>query len=407
MELHQFFLFLAIILISARLLSETVARFGIPSVIGELLAGLLIGPSLLGWVSPDTTMKLLAEIGIILLLFEVGMDTDLSRLARSGSKPIVVAVLGFTLPFALGYSVSAWVFGLSEFTALFIGGTLTATSIGITVRVLDDLGKRQSDEAQIVIGAAVLDDILGVLVLAFLYQFAVEQQVSFHALGEVGLYILLFMLLGPLVAKLASAVIDHFDQRAATPGLLLTMALSLILLFSWLAHAVGAPEIMGGFAAGLAFSQHFGFRLWMGKRQAIEFKPSPKLAHRLEEQVRPLIRTFSPMFFVMVGVSLNLKAVNWSSAFIWELAASLLLVAFFGKFAAGFFIREPRRNQIAIGLSMVPRGEVGLIFAQLGFSQGILNGELYAALLIVIALTTMAPPFMLKWFYGRDGGAKN
>lgn len=407
MELHQFFLFLAIILISARLLSETVARFGIPSVIGELLAGLLIGPSLLGWVSPDTTMKLLAEIGIILLLFEVGMDTDLSRLARSGSKPIVVAVLGFTLPFALGYSVSAWVFGLSEFTALFIGGTLTATSIGITVRVLDDLGKRQSDEAQIVIGAAVLDDILGVLVLAFLYQFAVEQQVSFHALGEVGLYILLFMLLGPLVAKLASAVIDHFDQRAATPGLLLTMALSLILLFSWLAHAVGAPEIMGGFAAGLAFSQHFGFRLWMGKRQAIEFKPSPKLAHRLEEQVRPLIRTFSPMFFVMVGVSLNLKAVDWNSAFIWELAASLLLVAFFGKFAAGFFIREPRRNQIAIGLSMVPRGEVGLIFAQLGFSQGILNGELYAALLIVIALTTMAPPFMLKWFYGRDGGAKN
>lgn len=403
MELHQFFLFLAIILISARLLSETVARFGIPSVIGELLAGLLIGPSLLGWVSPDTTMKLLAEIGIILLLFEVGMDTDLSRLARSGSKPIVVAVLGFTLPFALGYSVSAWVFGLSEFTALFIGGTLTATSIGITVRVLDDLGKRQSDEAQIVIGAAVLDDILGVLVLAFLYQFAVEQQVSFHALGEVGLYILLFMLLGPLVAKLASVAIDHFDQRAATPGLLLTMALSLILLFSWLAHAVGAPEIMGGFAAGLAFSQHFGFRLWMGKRQAIEFKPSPKLAHRLEEQVRPLIRTFSPMFFVMVGVSLNLKAVNWSSAFIWELAASLLLVAFFGKFAAGFFIREPRRNQIAIGLSMVPRGEVGLIFAQLGFSQGILNGELYAALLIVIALTTMAPPFMLKWFYGRDG----
>src|SRR3989338_5089686 len=223
MELHQFFLLLAIVLITARLLSETAARFGIPSVIGELLAGLLIGPSLLGWVSPDTTMKLLAEIGIILLLFEVGMDTDLSRLARSGSKPVVVAALGFTLPFALGYGISVWIFCLPEFTALFIGGTLTATSIGITVRVLDDLGKRHSDEAQIVIGAAVLDDILGVLVLAFLYQFAVEQQVSIQALGEVGLYILMFMLLGPLVAKLASAVIEHFDQRAATPGLLLTM----------------------------------------------------------------------------------------------------------------------------------------------------------------------------------------
>jgi len=400
MELHHFFLFLAIILIAARLLSETVARFGIPAVIGELLAGLLIGPSLLGWVSPDTTMKLLAEIGIILLLFEVGMDTDLTRLARSGSKPVIVALLGFILPFGLGYGASAWIFGLSGLTSMFIGGTLTATSIGITVRVLDDLGKRQTDEAQIVIGAAVLDDILGVIALAFLYQFAVEHQVSFHALGEVGLYILLFMLITPLVAKLASVLIDRLDQNAATPGLLLTMALSLILLFSWLAHAVGAPEIMGGFAAGLAFSQHFGFRLWMGKSAAIEFKPSPKLAHRLEEQVRPLIHTFTPMFFVMVGVSLNLKDINWGSAFIWGLAGTLLVVAFVSKFASGFLIREPRRNKVAIGLSMVPRGEVGLIFAQLGFSQNILNSELYAALLIVIALTTVSPPFLLKWFYG-------
>lgn len=401
MELHQLFLFLAIILISARVLSETVARFGIPSVIGELLAGLLIGPSLLGWVSPDTTMKLLAEIGIILLLFEVGMDTNLSRLVRSGSKPYIVALIGFLLPFALGYGVSAWLFGLPEFTALFIGGTLTATSIGITVRVLDDLGKRQSDEAQIVIGAAVLDDILGVLALAFLYQFAVEHEVSIKALGKVSLYIVVFMVLTPIVAKLAAVVIDRLDQRAASPGLLLTMALSLILLFSWLAHAVGAPEIMGGFAAGLAFGQYFGFKLSLGKYM-LNFEPSPKLAHRLEEQMRPLIHTFSPLFFVMVGVSLNLSEINWGSAFICGLAGLLLLVAFFGKLAAGFFIREPRRNQMAIGLSMIPRGEVGLIFAQLGFSQGILNGELYAALLIVIALTTMTPPFLLKWFYGRS-----
>jgi len=402
MELHQFFLYLAIILIAARLFSETVARFGVPSVIGELLAGLLVGPSLLGWVSPGTTMKLLAEIGIILLLFEVGMDTNLSRLARSGSKPVVVALLGFILPFALGYGVSAWMFGLPELTALFIGGTLTATSIGITVRVLDDLGKRQSDEAQIVIGAAVLDDIFGVLALAFMYQSAIEKQVSFHALGEVGLYILLFMVLAPLVAKLASAMIDRLDQHAATPGLLLTMVLSLIMLFSWLAHALGAPEIMGGFAAGLAFSQHFGFRLWMGRSPALEFKPSPKLAHRLEEQMRPLIHTFTPLFFVMVGVSLNLNSVNWNSAFIWSLAGMLLLVSFVGKVAAGFFIREPRHNQMAIGLAMVPRGEVGLIFAQLGFSQHLLNGELYAALLIVIALTTISPPFLLKWFYSKE-----
>lgn len=404
MELHQFFLFFAIILISARALSETVARFGIPGVIGELLAGLMVGPSLLGWVAPDTTMKLLAEIGIILLLFEVGMDTDLNRLARSGAKPIIVAMVGFVLPFLLGYGVSAWVFDLPELTALFIGGTLTATSIGITVRVLDDLGQRHSDEAQIVIGAAVLDDILGVLTLAFLYQFAVEKQVSVQALGEVSLYIVLFMLLAPLAAKLAAGIIDHLDRRAAAPGLLLTMALSLILLFSWLAHVVGAPVIMGGFAAGLAFGQHFGLnlkiRLPFGRE--FSFTPSPKLAHRLEEQMRPLIHTFAPLFFVMVGVSLNLNAVDWGSSFIWGLAGLLLVAAFIGKLAAGYSIRESHRAQAAIGLAMIPRGEVGLIFAQLGFTQNILNGELYAALLIVIALTTMAPPLLLKWFYGRQ-----
>ncbi len=401
MALHEFFLFFAIILISARVLSETVARFGVPGVIGELLAGLIVGPSLLGWVTPDATMSLLAEIGIILLLFEVGMDTDLGRLARSGSKPIVVALVGFILPFLLGYGVSTWVFGLAELTALFIGGTLTATSIGITVRVLDDLGKRQSDEAQIVIGAAVLDDILGVLALAFLYQFAVEKQVSVKALGEVSLYIVLFMLLAPIVAKIAAEIIDRLDAKAAAPGMLLTLALSLILLFSWMAHGVGAPVIMGGFAAGLAFGQHFGIarsvRLPLLGR--LSFTPSPKLTHRLEEQMRPLIHTFSPLFFVMVGVSLNLNTVDWGSSFVWALAGTLLLAAFVGKLVSGFCIRESRTTQAAIGLAMIPRGEVGLIFAQLGLSQEILTGELYAAMLIVIALTTMVPPFLLKWFY--------
>jgi Kef-type K+ transport system membrane component KefB len=405
MELHQFFLYLAIILIAARLFSEIAGRYGIPSVIGELLAGLLLGPSLLGWVSPDATMKLLAEIGIILLLFEVGMDTDLFRLAKSGIKPIVVAVVGFVLPFVLGYSVCRWGFGLDDLVSLFIGGTLTATSIGITVRVLDDLGQRQTDEAQIVIGAAVLDDILGVLALAFLYQFAEQNKVSLAATGTVALFIVLFMLLSPFVAKLVGGIIDHYDQRAATPGLLITMALALILLFSWLAHVVGAPLIMGGFAAGIALSQHFRFqmRLRLGLLSLNRwFAPSPHLAHRLEEQMRPLIHTFAPLFFVMVGVSLDLNTVDWGSPRVWQLGGALIVVAFVGKIAAGYFIRETRFRQMAIGLSMIPRGEVGLIFAQLGLDQGILDVETYAALLIVIALTTIAPPFLLKAYYGRQ-----
>jgi len=356
-------------------------------------------------VSPDATMALLAEIGIILLLFEVGMDTDLFRLAKSGIKPIVVAFVGFTLPFVLGYAVCRWGFGLNNLISLFIGGTLTATSIGITVRVLDDLGKRHADEAQIVIGAAVLDDILGVLALAFLYQFAVQQEVSLAATGQVGLFIVLFMLLSPFAAKLVGGIIDHYDQRAATPGLLITMALALILLFSWMAHLVGAPLIMGGFAAGIALSQHFRFNLMhrLGLPALDRWlAPSPKLAHRLEDQMRPLIHTFAPMFFVMVGVSLNLNTVDWSSPRVWQLGGALIAVAFIGKIAAGFFISETRFRQMAIGLSMVPRGEVGLIFAQLGLNQKILDAETYAALLIVIAITTVAPPFLLKGWYGRE-----
>jgi len=409
MELHQFFLTLAIILIAARLFSEIAGRHGIPSVIGELLAGLLVGPSLLGWISPDATMKLLAEIGIILLLFEVGMDTDLFRLAKSGIKPIVVAVVGFTLPFVLGYTVCRWGFGLDNLVSLFIGGTLTATSIGITVRVLGDIGRRNTDEAQIVIGAAVLDDILGVLALAFLYQFAVLGEVTLASIGEVALYILLFMLAAPIAAKLIAWAIDRFDRNAASPGLLLTMAVSLIMLFSYLAHVVGAPVIMGGFAAGIAMGQQF--RVSIAQRLHLPYTPllnrmlaaSPELTERLEHQMRPLIHLFTPIFFVMVGVSLNLKAVNWSSPFVWQLAGLLLVAALAGKWLSGFFIRESRLRQHAIGLCMIPRGEVGLIFAQLGLTNGILGAELYAALLIVIALTTLLPPFALKWFYGKWG----
>ncbi|MGB2832704.1 MAG: cation:proton antiporter [Methylotenera sp.] len=410
MTIDQFFLFLAIILIAARIFSEVAARYGIPPVIGELVAGLMVGPSLLGWVTPDETMKLLAEIGIILLLFEVGMDTDLYRLARSGVKPIIVATVGFVAPFVLGYAVCFYGFDLSNITSLFIGGTLTATSIGITVRVLDGLKRRQSDEAQIVIGAAVIDDILGVLTLAFLYQFAVQKEVSLAATGEVALYIVMFMVLSPFAAKLVGRVIERFNRTAATPGLLLTMALSLILLFSWLAHAVGAPVIMGGFAAGVALSQHFHITFKASKsvftsriqgRLSQWFAPSATLHHELETQMRPLIHTFAPLFFVMVGVSLNLNTVDWSSGFVWQLGGLLLLVGFVGKLAAGFFIKEPRTTQIAIGLAMIPRGEVGLIFAQLGLAQGILDGSLYAALLLVIALTTLAPPFLMKAFYAR------
>jgi Kef-type K+ transport system membrane component KefB len=153
MELHGFFLMLAVLLLSARFLSELAARFGVPAVIGELTAGILLGPSLLGWVTPNDTLKILAEIGIVLLLFEVGMDTDVFRLAKAGAKPVIVALAGFILPFLLGFAASRYMFDLPQITSLFVGGTLTATSIGITVRVLTSSGvarmKRRSSSAQL------------------------------------------------------------------------------------------------------------------------------------------------------------------------------------------------------------------------------------------------------------------
>ena len=409
LPIHEMFFMFAALLAGAALFGAIAARMGIPSVIGELAAGIILGPSLLGWVEPIPTLKALAAIGIVLLLFEVGMDTDLRRMARAGSKPIVVASAGFLLPFALGYACAAWLFGLPTTTSLFIGGTLTATSIGITVRVLADLGRKDSPEAQIVIAAAVLDDLFGVIALAFLYQIAVTGNATASSLAGVGIYIILFMVLAPVAAKLIAWAIEALDRRSASPGLLLMLVVGLILAFSALAHAVGAPEIMGGFAAGLALGHAFRVRLPRRVPALLRLPlnralaENPELSRRVEKQMRPLIHLFAPVFFVLVGVTMDLRQIPWESTSMWALFGTLLAVAILGKWLAGFVVAEPRLRQHAIGISLIPRGEVGLIFAQLGASYGLLSGATYAALLLVIILTTFLPPFALKAFYTRWG----
>lgn len=393
MEPQDFLLQMLAILIAARIFAELASRIGSPSVIGELIAGVVLGPSLFGWIEPGEAIRLLAEVGVILLLFEVGLETNVRQLASSGLKSLVVAMIGFGLPFGLGYAVAHFGFGLSPLVSLFIGGTLTATSIGITVRVLADLGRQQSEEGRIVLGAAVVDDVLGVVLLAVLYEYTTGGGVSLFNTGKVLLLVAIFFVTAPIAAKLMSGVIRSVDGVTQIPGLIPTTVVALVLASAWVAHELGAPELLGGFAAGVALSRRFFLPFGAALSEDADF------AHRVEEQMKPIVHLFTPIFFVMVGLSLDLTRVDPGSAFIWTFSGALLAVAAVGKLAAGFFITGPLRMRYIIGLAMVPRGEVGLVFAQLGLMSGTFTDQVYAAIVLVIALTTLLPPFMLKAAY--------
>jgi Kef-type K+ transport system membrane component KefB len=405
MPIETLFMTLALVWLCAGLLGAVVARLGVPSVIGELAAGVILGPSLLGWVAPAPTLQALAEIGVVLLLFEVGMDTELTRLKRSGSQAVAVAMTGFFLPFSLGFVCAHWMFGLPLATSLFVGGTLTATSIGITVRVFKDLGRDTATEGQVVLGAAVLDDVLGVITLAVLSQFGSSGEVSAAAVGRIIFFVLAFVFLAPLAAKLATGVISALSRRHEAPALLLILVVSTVLAFSALAHALGAPVILGGFAAGLALGRGFhvhvpeGLRLPFGAALRRLLAADPAFTHQVETHTRPLVHLFAPLFFVLVGVSLNLRSVNWADPHVAALLASLVVVAIVGKWASGFVLKLPRLQQHAVGLAMIPRGEVGLIFIQLGVGQELLDPTVSAALLATVAITTFLPPFALQALY--------
>jgi Kef-type K+ transport system membrane component KefB len=396
MEVSAFFLSLMLILVVARLFGELSARLQVPPVMGEILAGIMLGPSILGWIEPNDIIKLLAEIGIILLLFEVGLETDFSRLAKAGGKAGVVALGGFIAPFLGGYATAYWLFGLSPLVALFIGGTLTATSIGVTVRVLRDLHRQTSHEAQIVLGAAVLDDILGVVLLALLFEFATGGGVQLINAGKIMIFIVVFLILAPIVAKFFAGVVRQLDKESQISGLIPTSIVSLVLFFAWLAHAIGAPELLGGFAAGLALSKRFFLPFGAPLTQT-----DGHFIQRIEGKMKPIIHVFTPIFFVMVGLSLNLHEIDWHSPLLWLMSVSFVLLAIITKFSGAFLIHEPWNRRIIIGTAMVPRAEVGLIFAEIGRTSAVFNDEIYAVMILTIAITTILPSFMLKSFYSR------
>lgn len=389
MEINAFLFELLLTLLGARLVGELAARAGVPAMIGEMLAGIVLGPSLLGWISADHMLHLMAEIGLILLLFEVGLDTNIASLMCQGKPSTIVAVTGFVAPLALGFALARWGFHQPLLESLFIGGALTATSIGVTMRVLRDMNLQYSRAACVVLGAAVLDDVFGVVLLALLFEFAGGGASLFNA-GRVLLFVVLFLLLAPLAASLMGGLIGRLREHASIPGLTPTSAIILVLFFAWLAHVLGAPALLGGFAAGLALSRHF----------RLPFLPhlmaESSFVEAVETETKPVIHLFTPIFFVMVGASLNLGAVDWSSPSVWWMASALLGLAVVTKMAGALFIRAERSERLMIGLAMIPRAEVGLIFTELGRSSGVFNDELYAVMILVIAGTTVLPPLMMK-----------
>lgn len=398
MEAGSVFLSLVLILLFARFFGEAAAWLKIPPVMGEMLAGIILGPSLLGWVEVNNVIQTLAEIGLILLLFEVGLDTDLSRLAERGLKASIVAIGGFAVPFLGGFALSYWYFDFSLLLSMFIGGTLTATSIGVTVRVLRDLGRHKSQEAQVVLGAAVLDDIFGVVLLALLYEFSISGGVSLTNASKVLIFIAIFMMLAPIVAKLMAETIGRYNEQSKIAGLIPTTIVTLVMFFAWLAHLVGAPALLGGFAAGLALSRRFFLPFGIALLQS-----DGKFVHSIGHSMQPIIQLFTPIFFVVVGLSLNLHEVDWASSSVMIMAMLFITLAMLSKLSGAFLIKESIHFRWAVGLAMIPRAEVGLIFAELGRVSGVFDHDIYAVMIITIAATTILPPFMLKRFYSQFG----
>jgi Kef-type K+ transport system membrane component KefB len=379
-DLAGFLLALAAALISAKLFGEIAQRFGQPSVLGELVAGVLLGPSILGLVPLSTGIFLIAQIGVILLLFEVGLETDLQELINVGWRAMTVAVLGMALPFVGGFLLTLLV-GYETLTAIFVGAALTATSIGITARLLSELGVLKTEEGQIILGAAIVDDVLGLVVLAVVSQIAAAGGVSvgivLRATGLAAGFVLVALVVGiPLGARLIRIV-----EQAHVRGVLVAASVGFALLFSVAARKAGSAEIVGAFATGLVLAR-------TNRRNDISVA------------LKPVVDVFAPIFFVYVGAQVNiaylnpLDAANRTSILF---ALGLTVVGLLGKFAAGYAAWGPVKKAF-IGAGMIPRGEVGLIFASIGKATGTLPEPVFVAVVLAVFFTTFAAPPLMKAF---------
>ena len=390
-EVGHFFYILIVILLAAKLAGELFERLGQPAVLGELVAGVIVGTSVLGIVPTDpgdpygSIVHVMAEIGVAILLFEIGLETDLREMFRVGSAAFTVAVVGVVLPFFFGYLFWHMYQGGASLVAIFVGATLTATSVGITARVLTDIGKINTSEARIIIGAAVIDDILGLLILA-----VVEGMADTGHVSVLGVLKLFGLAVGFLAAAMAIGLttarwLFELVNRMRVRGVLVTVSLVFALLLAYLADLVGLAPIVGAFAAGLILSRTNQF-------------------DTIVEQIKPVADVFTPLFFVSIGAAVDVTILdprNPANHEILIIGGALFVIAVAGKVAAGFSVFWRKLNRLAIGAGMVPRGEVGLIFAQLGLLGGILTQDVFSAILIMVMGTTLITPPVLKPLFNR------
>ncbi len=374
---------LLVILFSAKIFGEVAERLGQPAVLGELLGGVVLGFGFFSFFHPaDPTLSLMAEFGVILLLFETGLESDLGELLRVGPVSFVVACVGVALPFLLGYGVMT-ALGHGGMRAVFIGAALTATSVGITARVLSDMGRLGLPESRIVLGAAVIDDILGLVILSAVQGMALSGSFSWWATAKAAALAALFLALALWVGQHASAFLLGLVERMRVRGVLIAAAVSFAFALALLAHALGTALIVGAFTAGalLARTDHKA---------------------NIDKALKPLSDIFVPIFFVMIGAKVQLGVYNPllpdNRAMI-GLAALLILAAVLGKLASGWVAWGRGLNRWGIGIGMVPRGEVGLIFAQIGLAAGVIGPPLYSAVVGMVVVTTfLAPPLLKRAF---------
>ena len=380
MEFRDLLVGLVLVWLAAKVAGEAMERIGQTAVLGELLAGVIIGPGVLGLVHESDVLHALAELGVLILLFEVGLESDLAELLRAGLQATLVALVGVAVPFAVGYGVMHW-FGHPTLLAVFVGATFTATSVGITARVLRDLGRLQDAAAKVVLGAAVVDDILGLIILAVVTGVAQTGSVSLATAGLLSGKAFAFLVVAIVAGIRLAPTLVRWVGRLQARGTLIVYSVVFAVGLAAVADLMGLATIIGAFAAGLVLAT------------------TEKRVH-IEERVKPIADLLVPVFFVTVGMKVQPAMLNpFAESSQFGIAMLLTAVAVASKLAVGLAVYQRRVRRWPVAVGMVPRGEVGLIFAGVGLASGVVAEGLYSALVVVVMLTTFAAPPWLKALY--------